>query len=89
MCIRDRIYTAEKIVTIFTGLKELKALLKDDLFVQIHRGHLINARKNITSDLENNNLYIEEEYIVPMSRRLKKEVLGWFKSKNITISPQF
>ena len=83
------IYTAEKIVTIFTGLKELKALLKDDLFVQIHRGHLINARKNITSDLENNNLYIEEEYIVPMSRRLKKEVLGWFKSKNITISPQF
>ncbi len=52
------IYTEEKAVTIFTGLKELKELLKKDLFVQIHRSHLINARKNIATDLENNNIYI-------------------------------
>ena len=83
------IYTAEKVVTIFLGLKELKALLKEDLFVQVHRGHLINAQKNITSDFDNNNLYIEAEYLVPVSRRLKKEVLAWFKSNSITISPQF
>ncbi|MFK7981180.1 MAG: LytR/AlgR family response regulator transcription factor [Saprospiraceae bacterium] len=83
------IYTAEKTVTIFIGLKELKVLLNDHLFVQIHRSHFINAQKNITSDLENNNLYIEEAYIVPMSRRLKKEIFGWFKSNNISVLPQF
>jgi len=83
------IYTSEKIVTIFIGLKELKALLKEDLFIQIHRSHLINAQKNVTSDLENNKLYISGEHVVPISRRLKKEILGWFKSKNISILPQF
>jgi len=84
------IYTVEKVVTIFLGLKELKELLKTDLFVQIHRSHLINAQKDVTSDLENNNLYLlNGEYIVPMSRRLKKEILGWFRSKNISILPQF
>lgn len=83
------IYTEEKMVIIFLGLKELKELLKEELFIQVHRSHLINASKNIASDLNNNNIYINEDYIVPLSRRLKKEVLGWFRSKNIPIPSQF
>lgn len=83
------IYTEEKVVTIFAGLKDLKDLLKEDLFVQVHRSHLLNAQMNIASNLDKNYFYINEEYVVPLSRRLKKEVLGWFRSKNIPIPYQF
>lgn len=79
------IHTTEKIVTIFTGLKELKALFKADLFVQIHRSYLLNAQKDIVVDFNTNHIHINRVHIIPISRRLKKEVLGWFKQQNILL----
>ena len=83
------VYTKEKVLTIFLGLKALKGLLQEDLFVQVHRSYLVNAQQTITGDFENNNIYINKEHIIPLSRRLKKEVLNWFDSKGILIPSQF
>ena len=82
------IHTEEKVVTIFTGLKELKELFKDDLFVQIHRSYLLNAQKSLVADFSTNHIHINKAYLVPISRRLKKEVLGWFKRKKIPLPLQ-
>ena len=63
------IATAEKRVTIFTGIKELKELLQQHfLFVHIHRSYLINAQKNIQADFTTNTVYINKEHAVPLSR---------------------
>lgn len=82
------IHTEEKVVIIFTGLKELKELFNDDLFVQIHRSYLLNAQKDIAADFNTNHIYVNKIYMVPISRRLKKGVLDWFKRNNISIPLQ-
>lgn len=83
------IYTPQRVVTIFLNLKALKGLLNENLFIQVHRSYLINAEQKITSDFDTNNLYINKEHIIPISRRLKKGVLNWFKDNNILITTQF
>ena len=82
------IYTEKNVVTIFTGLKELKELFKADLFVQIHRSYLLNAQKDITADFNTNHIHVNKTYMVPISRRLKKGVLDWFKRNNMSIPLQ-
>lgn len=80
------IITPEKAVTIFSGIKELKGLLQQDfLFVQIHRSYLVNAQKSIRMDFTTNTIYINKEHAVPLSRRLKKNVVAWFKLNDIPL----
>lgn len=75
-------------VIIFTGLKELKELFKADLFVQVHRSYLLSAQKDIVADFNTNHIHINKTSIIPISRRLKKGVLAWFKQNNISIPLQ-
>ncbi len=82
------IHTVKKVVTIFTGLKELKELLKDNLFVQIHRSYLLNAQKDIVADFTTNRIHINNAQSIPISRRLKKDVLDWFKDNHIALPLQ-
>lgn len=79
------IHTENQTCEIYLGLNHLKKLLAAYSFVTVHRSYFVNAQKNITVDFEGCSMYISYTYKVPISRRMKKNIIEWFEKNNIPL----
>ena len=69
-----KIVTIEESLTTHMRLKEMKDTLPDD-FIQTHKSYLVSKYK--VDEIKGNKIIIQN-YIIPISVRLKKKVLGNF-----------
>ena len=56
-------------------LKEFEKMVPMDRFIRIHQSHLINVDFVRSIDKTNNTMVLNEQTILPISRRKKKEIV--------------
>ena len=55
-----------------------EALLSEEHFIRVHRGYLVNSTCIIHYDKEDSKLYLENNLIVSISRRRKRDFATYF-----------
>ncbi len=74
-----KVVTSKETIITHMSIKRFKDQLPDDAFIQTHKSYVVSTYK--VDKIIGNQLLVKE-YVIPISTRLKKEVMNSFKNNN-------